>query len=39
MAEVLTESVNARRLRRMHEQVAQAMERLTPEAIAEIATH
>lgn len=39
MAEVLTESVNARRLRRMHEQVAQAMERLTPDAIAEIATH
>jgi diguanylate cyclase (GGDEF)-like protein len=39
MAEVLTESVNPRRLRRMHEQVAQAMERLTPDAIAEIATH
>jgi diguanylate cyclase (GGDEF)-like protein len=39
MAEVLAESVNSRRLRRMHEQVAQAMERLTPEAIAEIATH
>ncbi|HEU5184841.1 MAG TPA: diguanylate cyclase [Gemmatimonadaceae bacterium] len=39
MAEVLTESVNSRRLRRMHEQVAQAMERRTPEAIAEIATH
>ena len=39
MAEVLTESVNARRLRRMHEQVAQAMERRTPDAIAEIATH
>jgi diguanylate cyclase (GGDEF)-like protein len=39
MAEVLTETVNPRRLRRMHEQVAQAMERRTPEAIAEIATH
>ena len=39
MAEVLTESVNTRRLRRMHEQVAQAMERLTPDATAEIATH
>ena len=39
MAEVLTESVNPRRLRRMHEQVAQAMERRTPDAIAEIATH
>ena len=30
MAEVLTETVNPRRLRRMHEQVAQAMERRTP---------
>ncbi len=39
MAEVLTESVNSRRLRRMHEQVAQAMERLTPDAIAEIGSH
>jgi diguanylate cyclase (GGDEF)-like protein len=39
MAEVLAESVNSRRLRRMHEQVAEAMERRTPEAIAEIATH
>ncbi|HJU66613.1 MAG TPA: diguanylate cyclase [Gemmatimonadaceae bacterium] len=39
MAEVLTESVNSRRLRRMHEQVALAMERRTPDAIAEIATH
>ena len=39
MAEVLTESVNSRRLKRMHEQVALAMERLTPDAIAEIATH
>jgi diguanylate cyclase (GGDEF)-like protein len=39
MAEVLTDSVNPRRLRRMHEQVAQAMERRVPDAIAEIATH
>ncbi|MGQ0712482.1 MAG: ATP-binding protein [Gemmatimonadaceae bacterium] len=39
MAEVLTESVNPRRLRKMHEQVAQAMEQRTPDAIAEIATH
>ena len=39
MAEVLRESVNPRRLRRMHERVAQAIERRTPEAEAEIATH
>ena len=39
MAEVLRESVNPRRLRRMHERVAQAFERRTPDAAAEIATH
>ncbi|NUO63899.1 MAG: diguanylate cyclase [Gemmatimonadaceae bacterium] len=39
MAEVLRESVNPRRLRRMHERVAQALERRTPDAAAEIATH
>ena len=39
MAEVLRDSVNARRLRRIHERVAQAMERRAPDAGAEIATH
>jgi tetratricopeptide (TPR) repeat protein len=31
--------VNPRRLRRIHERIAQAMVRRTPEAVAEIATH
>jgi tetratricopeptide (TPR) repeat protein len=39
MAEVLRESVNPRRLRRMHERVAQALENRTTDAAAEIATH
>ena len=39
MAEVLRESVNPRRLRRIHERIAQAMVRRSPEAVAEIATH
>ena len=39
MAEVLRESVNPRRLRRMHERVAQALERRTPDAAAEISMH
>ena len=39
LAEVLRTGVNARRLRRLHEKVAQAMERRSPSAFAEIATH
>ena len=39
MAEVLRDSVNPRRLRRIHERIAQAMARRTPDAVAEIATH
>ena len=39
MAEVLRDSVNVRRLRRIHERVAQALERRRPSAIPEIATH
>ena len=39
MAEVLRESVNPRRLKRIHERIAQAMVRRTPDAVAEIATH
>ena len=39
MAEVLRESVNPRRLKKIHESVARAIERRTPDAIAEIATH
>ena len=39
MAEVLRDSVNPRRLKRIHERIAQAMVRRTPEAVAEIATH
>jgi diguanylate cyclase (GGDEF)-like protein len=39
MAEVLRDAVNPRRLRRIHERVAQALERRTPEALSEIATH
>jgi len=39
MAEVLRESVNPRRLKKIHESVARAIERSTPEALAEIATH
>jgi diguanylate cyclase (GGDEF)-like protein len=39
MAEVLRDSVNPRRLRKLHERVAQAHERRNPDAVAEIATH
>jgi diguanylate cyclase (GGDEF)-like protein len=39
MAEVLRDSVNTRRLRKLHERVAEALERRTPDAVAEIATH
>jgi diguanylate cyclase (GGDEF)-like protein len=39
MAEALRESVNSRRLKKIHERVAQAMERNVPSALAEIATH
>ena len=39
MAEVLRDSVNPRRLKRIHERIAQAMVRRTPDAVAEIATH
>ena len=39
LAEVLRESVNPRRLRKIHERLAEAMERRTPDALAEIATH
>ncbi|MGH7663307.1 MAG: ATP-binding protein [Gemmatimonadaceae bacterium] len=39
MVEVLRGAVNPRRLRRLHERVAQAMERKTPDAFAEIAAH
>ena len=39
MAEVLRDAVNPRRLRRLYERVAQAMEEYSPEAVAEIATH
>ncbi|HUF26401.1 MAG TPA: diguanylate cyclase [Gemmatimonadaceae bacterium] len=39
MAEVLRGSLNPRRRRRIHERVAQALERLAPTALAEIATH
>jgi diguanylate cyclase (GGDEF)-like protein len=39
MAEVLRESVNPRRLRRMHDRVAQALERRSADNVAEIATH
>jgi len=39
MAEVLRDSVNPRRLKRIHERIAQAMVRRTPDAAAEIATH
>ena len=39
MAEVLRESINPRRRRRIEERVAQAMERRMPDAYAEIATH
>lgn len=39
LAEVLRDSVNPRRLRRVHERVADAMAERTPDALAEIATH
>ncbi len=39
LAEVLRGSVNARRLRRIHQRVAQAMERRSPDAVEEIAAH
>ena len=39
LAETLRESVNPRRLKRIHERVGQAMERRVPGAFAEIATH
>ena len=39
LAESLRGSVNARRLKRIHAQIARAMERRTPDAAAEIATH
>jgi tetratricopeptide (TPR) repeat protein len=39
LAESLRESVNARRLKRIHAQIARAMERRSPDAAAEIATH
>ena len=39
LAEVLRESVNPRRLRKLHLQVAQAMERHAPGAVTEIAAH
>ena len=39
MAEVLRDSANSRRLRKVHESVARARERRTPEALSEIAVH
>ena len=39
MAEVLRDSINTRRRRKIHETIAQAMARLTPDAHDEIATH
>ncbi|HKG91638.1 MAG TPA: tetratricopeptide repeat protein, partial [Gemmatimonadaceae bacterium] len=39
LAEVLRTAANPRRLKKIHERVARAMEELTPDAITEIATH
>ena len=39
LAEVLRSATNPRRLKRMHERVAGALERRHPDAVAEIATH
>ena len=39
MAEVLRDSANSRRLRKVHEAVARARERRTPDALSEIAVH
>ena len=39
LAEVLRDSVNPRRLKKVHERVAVAMAERTPDALAEIATH
>jgi diguanylate cyclase (GGDEF)-like protein len=39
LAEVLRASVNPRRLRKVHERVADALAERTPDALAEIATH
>jgi tetratricopeptide (TPR) repeat protein len=39
LAEVLRDEVNPRRLKRIHERVAQAIERRRPDAFPEIATH
>lgn len=39
MAEVLRDAQNPRRLKKLHERVAQAIERRSPDAIADIVTH
>lgn len=39
LAEVLRDAANTRRLKKIHERVARALERRTPDAVAEIATH